>query len=489
MKSKMPTNNSLHKDRDSNNARNLLGTLNVGYINLNLKIGLIMFKKITHLIFVLLFLGSIGCSNQKDENNSAFFQSDINNPEIEHRVDGLITPLVDDGLLSGSILIAKSGKIVFAKGYGFADRETKVPNTPETIFRIGSITKPITAIAVMQLHQKGKLNINDPLNKYLHGFPNGDKITIYNLLTHTSGLPSYDWTRSDNKPQELEVIIDWIKELTLQSESGQSFMYSNSGYALLAYIIEKVSGMKYEDYVAENIFIPCNMKNSGLFYSMNRPAGNMAFGYSRIDYNGFKIAKRVSPLSRGAGDLYSTILDLYKLSINIPSNTLLTSESWNEMFTPFTNSYGLGWPGGLLGYMGNLRIFMNRDIIVINLFNNDFLLTHLVEEQLAAIALGKLWQPLFKRENDQSTLDSFKAFTGEYAIDQSSSFRISVENGHIYFQESGQPKCIAYLFAENYIYIKEINSRIRFVQSEEGTIKYTAFFGLFLVTGERIQSD
>lgn len=433
---------------------------------------------------------------------TSFTQSNahINTQEIENKVDSLIMPLVDEGLLSGSILIAIRGNILFAKGYGLADRENNIPNTAETIFRIGSITKPITAIAIMQLHERKKLNINDPMSKYLQDFPTSDKITIYHLLTHTSGLHSYNWMRSKNKPQELDTVINWIKELTLQSKPGEKFMYSNSGYALLTYIIEKVSGMKYEDYLKKNIFIPCDMKKSGLLYSKNKSVGNMAFGYSRIGYNGFKIARRVSPLSRGAGDLYSTILDLFKLGMNIHKNTILSSESWNKMFTPFKNSYGLGWyieelhgekvmyhPGGLLGYMGNLRFFIDRDIIVINLFNNDFLLTHLVEEQLAAIALGKSWQPLFKKKNDESTLNSFKAFTGEYAIDESSSFRISIEKGHIYFQESGQPKCEAYLFAENYIYIKEINSRIRFEKSEEGTIKYTAFFGLFLVTGERIQ--
>lgn len=446
-------------------------------------------KKLTLLFIICVFAFQAGFTQSNTH---------INTQEMEKKVDSLMMPLVDEGLLSGSILISIRGNILFAKGYGLGDRESNILNTPETIFRIGSITKPITAIAIMQLHERKKLNINDPMSKYLQDFPTSDNITIYHLLTHTSGLPSYNWMRSKNKPQELDTVINWIKELPLQSKPGEKFMYSNSGYALLTYIIERVSGMKYEDYLKENIFIPCDMKKSGLLYSKNKSVGNMAFGYSRINYNGFEIARRVSPLSRGDGDLYSTIFDLYKLCMNIRKNTLLSSESWNKMFTPSKNSYGLGWyirelhgekviyhPGGLLGYMGNLRFFIDRDIVVINLFNNDFLLTHLVEEQLAAIALGKPWQPLFKKKNDESTMNSFKAFAGEYAIDESSSFRISIEKGHIYFQASGQPKCEAYLFAENYIYIKEINSRIRFEKSEEGTIKYTAFFGLFLVTGER----
>ena len=456
-----------------------------------------MISKILYLIVPLSFSIIINCSNQENENNYLNFKSIKNNPKIESQVDSLILPLVNEGLLSGNILIAKSGKITFVKSYGLADGENNRSNTPETIFRIGSITKPITAIAITQLHEKNLLDINDPLNKYLYDFPNGDKITLYQLLTHTSGLPSYDWTKSENQPQELDVVINWIKELDLKSEPDAEFRYSNSGYALLAHIIEMVSGMKYEEFLEKNIFIPCGMKNSGL-YSMNSPLENIAFGYSRINYNGFEKANRPCPLARGDGDLYSTILDLYRLCINVRNNALLSSESWNKMFTPFKNSYGLGWyieqlhgeeviyhPGGLLGYMGNMRIFNDGDIIVINLFNNDFLLTHLVENQLAAIALGKPWRPLFKGRRDPTILNSFNAFVGEYPIDESTSFTLSIENGDIYFQESGGAKCITYPYSKNSIYIKEANYRIRFEKSKGEAPKYTGFFGLFMVTGQR----
>jgi len=456
-----------------------------------------MISKILYIIIPLTLLINLNCSNHESDNNHPNFSFIRNDKKIESQVDSLILPLVNEGLLSGNILIAKNGKVTFLKSYGLANRENNTPNTLETIFRIGSITKPITALAILQLYGKHLLDINDLLNKYLYDFPNGNKITLYHLLTHTSGLPSYNWTKSENQSQELDVVIDWIKELDLKFEPGAEFSYSNSGYALLAYIIEMVSGMKYEKFLEKNIFIPCGMKNSGL-YSINRPLKNIALGYSRISYNGFEKVNRPCPLARGDGDLYSTILDLYRLCINIGNDKLLSSESWNKMFTPFKNSYGLGWyieqlhgveviyhPGGLLGYMGNMRIFSGGDIIVINLFNNDFLLTHLIENKLAAIALEKSWSPLFKGKRDTTILNSFNAFVGEYPIDESTSFALSIENGDIYFQESGRPKCKAYPYSDNSIYIKEANYRIRFEKSEGEAPKYTGLFGLFMVTGQR----
>ena len=342
--------------------------------------------------------------------NFAQSNAHINTLELENKVDSLIMPVVDEGLLSGSVLIATRGNILFAKAYGLADRENNIHNTSETIFRIGSITKTITALSIMQLQEKNKLSINDKLNKYLDDFPNGDKITIYHLLTHTSGVPSYNWLRSDNKPQELDTVINWVKELKLKSEPGEKFMYSNSGYALLTLIIEKVSGMKYEKYIKENIFIPCDMKNTGL-YSMNNSIKNMAFGYGRVDYNGFKKVARTCPLAKGDGDLYSTVKDIYKFVMAFYNNKLISPESQRQMLDPYKNNYALGWiiekmhgeklvyhNGGELGYMSNMMSFNDNELLVIYLFNSDFLLAHLVEEQLAAIALRKPWQPLFKKK-------------------------------------------------------------------------------------------
>jgi hypothetical protein len=233
---------------------------------------------------------------------------------------------------------------------------------------------------------------------------------------------------------------------------------------------------------------------------MDKPLQNMAYGYSRVNYNGFMETKRAAPLGKGDGGLYSTTVDLHRFVRGIYDNTIISSSTLEQMFTPFKNNYGLGWfieelygekvvyhPGGSLGSMSNMRSFNDGETIVINLFNSDFLLSNLVQDRLAAIALGKPWHPLFENKNDESILNSFKRFSGKYPIDGNSDFSLILEGGNIIFQESGRPRCQAYPFSENSIYIKEINTRIRFEEDEKGISRYVGLFGLFRVTGERLE--
>lgn len=452
--------------------------------------------KVLHLSLCILTLSIFftfegGCTNPSSTPSSS-----VSPANIADCVDSLLSPLVLDGILSGSVLIAHEERIVFSKGYGTADREHGTLNTPSTIFRIGSITKPITAIGIMKLREIGKLELDAPLSMYLPDLPNADIITIRHLLNHTSGLPSFDWRRSNNRPQELNRVIDWIRELHPISAPGEQFQYSNSGYALLAHIIEILSGMDYIEFIRESILDPCGMHNTGL-YSMDRPPDGLALGYSRIEYGDFSVSDRPSPLGRGPGDLYSTVLDLYQLSRNVFNGELLSPGSRSHMLMPGKGSYGLGWyiselhgekvvyhPGGLLGYMASLQCFPERKITVISLFNSDFLLAHIVERELVAIALGKPWRPIL-HNSDALNKAQFGRFVGDYTIDSSSTFSLSLEGGHLYFQESSRPKCIAYPYSDNGIYVKEINTRIIFEESNDGEIHYTGFFGVFMVTGQR----
>jgi CubicO group peptidase (beta-lactamase class C family) len=448
-------------------------------------------------LFILL-INVISCTNNKKFDDISISLPTVNDPGIEQNIDSLLLPLVRNDLISGNILIVRTDTIVFLKSYGLADRDLKIPNTPSTKFRISSITKTITAVAILQLHDKGLLDISEPIKKYFPEIKNRDKITIAHLLYHTSGLPSYDWTMSKKKPQKMEVVYGWIRELNPVFEPGDKFLYGNSGYALLAMIIEKVSGLKYEEYLQKNIFLLCGMKDTGLFFSSNQES-TIASGYSIEDYVGFKPATRTAPLGRGDGDLYSTVIDLYKFLYYLYKDSLLSPITRTLMFTPHKNQYGLGWyiddlfgqkvvyhPGGSLGNMSNIRSFNDGEIILINLFNSDFLLTHIVENELISITFGEKWNPILRTENDTDILNLYRKLSGEYSLDDNMSFSIYIDSGDIFFQETGRPPCKAYPFSTYSIYIKEINARIRFHDVNEQNPGYVGLFGLFQVTGKRI---
>ena len=187
--------------------------------------------------------------------------------EISRKAEEYMQASVKQEKFSGTILIAKDGKPIISKGYGMANYELETPNTPNTIFRLGSITKQFTAVSIMQLQEKGKLNVNDLICKYLENCPQTwEAITIKNLLTHTSGIPNYtgfeDFEKTAAEPLKSSEVVARFRDKPLDFKPGENYKYSNSAYHLLGIIIEKVSGKTYADYLQENIFTPLGMKNS-----------------------------------------------------------------------------------------------------------------------------------------------------------------------------------------------------------------------------------
>src|SRR5688572_17307322 len=190
------------------------------------------------------------------------------------RADAFVNAFVEQKKFMGAVLVAQDGKPVLRKGYGFANVEWEIPNTPDTKFRLGSITKQFTALAILQLAEAGKLSLDDPAKKYYSDAPPAwDKVTVHHLLNHTSGIPSYtsipnffrDKARDPLKPAE---IVKLTQDKPLEFEPGEKMIYSNSGYVLLGHIIEKASGEEYADYMRKHIFEPLGMKNTG--YDMQK---------------------------------------------------------------------------------------------------------------------------------------------------------------------------------------------------------------------------
>lgn len=251
---------------------------------------------------------------------------------------------------NGSILIARDCKVLLRKGYGKANFKKRISNTPTTIFRIGSLTKQFTAIAVLILEEKGKLSTDEFISKYIP-YPNGDKITIHNLLTHTSGIAEYFMSKelieSGNHYYSPEDLINLFKNKPLNFTPGERFQYCNSNYILLGYIIEKVSGLKYGDFIKENIFTPLDMKNSG--YDSKTKFKDTAVGYYSIKPKLEEAIKLDMSIAYSAGGLYSTIDDLYKWDQALYTEIIVTKKTLSKMFTPGSqsNNYGYGWYGSV----------------------------------------------------------------------------------------------------------------------------------------------
>jgi CubicO group peptidase (beta-lactamase class C family) len=226
--------------------------------------------------------------------------------DVISSIDAYLSNLAEEGSFSGAVLIAQGDNVLLSAGYGMADIENDVPNTPKTRFRLGSVTKQFTAMAVLTLRAQGKIDLEEHVCSHIPDCPDDWKtITIHQLLTHSSGLPdSWQFYADRNKPDvscDPEEIIGWFEDVPLDFEPGERFSYSNTGYLLLGYLVEEVSGQSYEVLLRQQIFEPLEMTNTGYAHDDT----DLAVGYSD---NGFE-AEFINPsLSYSAGGLYYLML-------------------------------------------------------------------------------------------------------------------------------------------------------------------------------------
>lgn len=270
------------------------------------------------------------------------------------KIDKLISAYAEYGKFNGSVLVADKGNVIYKKGFWLAEMEWNIPNQPDTKHRLGSITKQFTAMLIMQLVEQGKLKLNVPISTYLPDYPkkNGDVITIHHLLTHTSGTPNMTsfpqfWNDIMPKFYTPQQLVNLFADSTLQFKPGERFDYSNSGYIVLGYIIEKVTGKSYEQMLQDNIFTPLKMNNTG-YDHLRTIIKNRASGYEK---NGrFYINANFIDMSvpYSAGSMYSTVEDLYLWDQALYSNQLLKKENMDLLFTKHISGgpnyyYGYGW--------------------------------------------------------------------------------------------------------------------------------------------------
>jgi CubicO group peptidase (beta-lactamase class C family) len=268
----------------------------------------------------------------------------------DDNIDSFVTAEMQKEKIPGlALLIVKDGQIVKAKGYGYANLEHQVPVKPETIFQSGSMGKQFTATAVMLLVEEGKINLDDPIGKYLKNAPSSwEKITVRNLLTHTSGLGDYPEGFDFQKDWTEEELYEMLKKQPISFQPGEKYDYSNLGYMLLGILIHEVSGQFYGDFLQERVFQPLGMTTTRITNEADI-IPNRAAGYHLVNGE-IKNQEWVSPtLSTADGALYFTILDLAKWDAALYTEKILKKSSLDQMWTPVklnngsTYPYGFGW--------------------------------------------------------------------------------------------------------------------------------------------------
>lgn len=403
--------------------------------------------------------------------------------------DKLLSAQFKTGETGCAALVAIKGNVVYQKGFGMANLELNVPMQPEMVFRVGSITKQFTAVAILQLMEQGKLSLQDEITKFIPDYPTqAYKITVENLLTHTSGIKSYTnvpefqkYIREDFKPGE---VIDKFKNLPMEFAPGTKWNYNNSGFFLLGYIIEKVSGMTYQEYIRENLLKPAGMTNS-LYGSDVAIIKNRAYGYQP---DGDKTANTdyismLLPFSAGA--IMSTVGDLYKWNRALVSYKLLKKETLDKAFTEYKLSngkgtgYGYGWflrqlqgsptiehGGAINGYLCNGIYLPNEDVFVAVFSNSTGKSPDAVSTKMAAIAIGK---PLNYTEITvpENVLDQY---TGVYTDEDGNERVISRDGAQLYSQRSGGARYKIMLFAADKFFFDDSFTTMAFNRNAAGTV-------------------
>jgi len=354
-------------------------------------------------------------------------------PSLEQRVDGVVKPFVEAGVFQGVVLLAVDGEIVYEKAFGKASRELDVDNTPQTRFHIASVSKPFTAAAIQLLAEHGKLDLQAPLAELLPDYPNGDRLTLDHLLTHTSGIPNInsfegydDWSRQNQRPAEL---VARFRDRPLEFEPGARYSYSNSNYNLLAYVIELVSEKSFGEFLKLNIFDPLGMRQTAHHQDPGLIVPGLAVGYIPVGARGFARAPYLDwSIKTGNGSLYSTARDLLRFDRALREGRLLKPESRRTAYG-FEREMGYGWfPGERFdqrrvymsgrspGFTSWIERFVDRDRSLILLSNLYISPPPQLTEGLAALLLDREPAENGLDLDYRTSAEKLERFTGDYAF-------------------------------------------------------------------------
>ena len=412
---------------------------------------------------------------------------------LEAKVDQLLAAHAKVNDFSGTILLAKDGRPLVMKGYGFANIEWQIPNTPQTRFRIGSVTKQFTSMMVMQLREQGKVKLDDSVCMFVAPCPDTWKpVTVHHLLTHTSGIPTYTaipaWRETNMVPKTTEQMVAIFRDLPLEWVPGAKFAYNNSGYFLLGVVIEKITGKKYQQALQDMILTPIGLKDTGYDWP-GTILPRRAAGYEGRGENIRNAAALDMQQPYSAGSLYSTVLDLLKWEQTLYTETLLPEAAKTIMWTPFKNGYAYGWSiaepgpntfghkriahsGGINGFSSMLIRVPGENVTAIVLSNNSTVNAGLVARDLLAVYYGQPFTMPAIQTVASVDPGVFDSYVGEYQFRPDFTLTVAREGNRLFAQATGQGRFEVFAESETKFFAKVAPITILFAKGADGKVTH-----------------
>lgn len=411
------------------------------------------------------------------------------NDKLTVEFDKILSEQFKSNETGATAIVAKKGKVIYKKAFGMANLELNIPMQADHVFRIGSITKQFTAIAILQLMEQGKLSLQDEITRFIPDYPvHGHKITIEHLLTHTSGIASYTGMKDYMDRMSLDIspieMIDHFKNQPMEFAPGTKWNYSNSGYFLLGYIIEQVSGKSYEQYIEENFFKPLQMTNS--YYGSNTDIIKNRVGtYSRSE-KGFENAGQLSMTQPyAAGSIQSTVEDLFIWNQAVQAFKLVKKETLEKAFTNHKLAdgtetfYGYGWSfayvqgsptiehGGGINGTKTMAIYIPAEDVFVAVFSNcDCFSPGNIAVKLAGIAIGKPYT--YKEVSFENSV--LQSYTGVFENEKGELRNITLSDNKLYSQRGRSPKFNIIPYEKDKFFFEDAMTTMEFVRNSKNEI-------------------
>lgn len=403
-----------------------------------------------------------------------FCQSDI---------EKYLTSLTETTFFSGSVLITKGNNVILNKGFGYADYENNVPNTSSTVHRIGSLTKPITSMAILKLISANNgMTLMDSIGMYLPELPKSWKgVKIFHLLTHTSGIPDHfgdlPAVPVGDTFLEIERVFKKQSKAPLENIPGEVYSYNNFGYVILGYLIEIVSGKKYISFLDDVIFKPLKMERTTYDDPQSIIAGRSE-GYRIL--NDKRINDKLKdPAAYSAGGLMSSTDDLLKWRKALKTNSILNNDLLNKMFIPFKSDYGLGLQivqkngqrmynhnGSIHGFNTRIVYYPDEDVFIAVLGNNEDVRAAAITCDIEAILFGDIEHATKISNPIQLKREELMEFVGEYKSESGEKRVIELQEDKLMYLNGSAKYELKYLSNKTFCYSNYEDIRIDFLDSD-----------------------